>query len=61
MTLEKIDDTTMALHDCATRSRSASSALRKFSTNHRMPGAINMGLADGHAELVTLEDLWKCY
>ena len=26
-----------------------------------MPGAINMGLADGHTELVKLEDLWKYY
>jgi prepilin-type N-terminal cleavage/methylation domain-containing protein/prepilin-type processing-associated H-X9-DG protein len=42
-------------------SRSASSAPRKFSTSNRMPGAINMGMADGHVELVKLEDLWNYY
>jgi prepilin-type processing-associated H-X9-DG protein len=26
-----------------------------------MPGAINMGMTDGHAELVKLEDLWNYY
>ena len=41
--------------------RSASSAPRNFSTADKMPGAINMGLADGHTELVQLEDLWKYY
>ena len=29
--------------------------------DEKMPGAINMGLADGHTELVKLEDLWKYY
>lgn len=42
-------------------SRSASRAPRHFSTSDRMPGAINMGLVDGHTELVKLEDLWKYY
>jgi len=42
-------------------SRSASSAPRDFSIKDKMPGAINMGLADGHTELVKLEDLWKYY
>ena len=42
-------------------SRSASSALRKVAPGQKMPGAINMGLADGHTELVKLEDLWKYY
>jgi prepilin-type N-terminal cleavage/methylation domain-containing protein len=41
--------------------RSASSAPRNFATSEKMPGAINMGLADGHTELVKLEDLWKYY
>jgi prepilin-type N-terminal cleavage/methylation domain-containing protein/prepilin-type processing-associated H-X9-DG protein len=41
--------------------RSASSAPRSFSTSDKMPGAINMGLADGHVELVKLEELWKYY
>jgi prepilin-type processing-associated H-X9-DG protein len=42
-------------------SRNASSAPRNFSADDKMPGAINMGLADGHTELVPLEDLWKYY
>jgi prepilin-type N-terminal cleavage/methylation domain-containing protein/prepilin-type processing-associated H-X9-DG protein len=25
-----------------------------------LPGAINMGFADGHARLISLEDLWTC-
>ena len=42
-------------------SRSAASAPRQFSTHDKMPGGINMGLADGHAEGVRLEDLWNYY
>jgi len=42
-------------------SRSASSAPRNFLTSGKMPGAINIGLADGHTELVKLEDFWKYY
>lgn len=42
-------------------SRSASSAPRNFSPGDTLPGAINMGLADGHVELAKLEDLWKYY
>ena len=42
-------------------SRSASRAPRNFDLRGKMPGAINMGLADGHTELVKLEDLWKYY
>jgi prepilin-type processing-associated H-X9-DG protein len=26
-----------------------------------LPGAINMGMADGHTELVKLENLWDFY
>src|SRR6266567_3790694 len=42
-------------------SRSASRAPRNVSPGEKMPGAINMGLADGHTELVKLDDLWKYY
>ncbi len=42
-------------------SRSASRAPRNVTPGEKMLGAINMGLADGHTELVKLEDLWKCY
>jgi len=40
-------------------SRAASSAPRNSPTKNKMHGAINMGLADGHTELVKLEDLWN--
>lgn len=42
-------------------SRSAANAPRNVSPGAKMPGAINMGLADGHTELVKLEDFWKYY
>ena len=35
-------------------------APRVFDTKQRMPGGVNMGLADGHTELMKLEDLWQC-
>jgi prepilin-type N-terminal cleavage/methylation domain-containing protein len=41
--------------------RSASSAPRNVPAGQTMPGAINLGLTDGHAELVKLEDLWNYY
>ncbi len=36
-------------------------APRAFDTSQRLPGAINIGMADGHVELVKLENLWQCY
>jgi prepilin-type N-terminal cleavage/methylation domain-containing protein/prepilin-type processing-associated H-X9-DG protein len=36
-------------------------APRVFDTSQRLPGAINIGMADGHVELVKLENLWQCY
>jgi len=41
--------------------RSAASAPRKVAPGQKLPGAINMGLADGHAELAKLENLWTYY
>lgn len=38
--------------------RSASSAPRDVPPGQRLPGAIDMGFADGHAALVPLENLW---
>jgi prepilin-type N-terminal cleavage/methylation domain-containing protein/prepilin-type processing-associated H-X9-DG protein len=35
-------------------------APRVFDTSQRLPGALNMSMADGHVELVKLEDLWQC-
>jgi prepilin-type N-terminal cleavage/methylation domain-containing protein/prepilin-type processing-associated H-X9-DG protein len=40
-------------------SRSASRAPRDHPPGKQLPGAINMGMADGHAELVKLENLWN--
>jgi prepilin-type N-terminal cleavage/methylation domain-containing protein len=36
-------------------------APRNFAAGQKLPGAINLGLADGHAELAKLEDLWSYY
>jgi prepilin-type N-terminal cleavage/methylation domain-containing protein len=37
----------------------AGSAPRTFDTTQKMPGAINLGLADGHVEMARLENLWQ--
>jgi prepilin-type N-terminal cleavage/methylation domain-containing protein/prepilin-type processing-associated H-X9-DG protein len=36
-------------------------APQDFDTSQRLPGAINVGMADGHVELVKLENLWQWY
>jgi prepilin-type N-terminal cleavage/methylation domain-containing protein len=41
--------------------RNPSSAPRNFPAGRPLPGAINMGLADGHGELVRLQSLWNFY
>src|SRR5258706_15499155 len=41
--------------------RSPSSAPRNFDLATKLPGAINMGMFDGHVELVKLENLWNYY
>jgi len=40
-------------------SRAPSQAPRTLPINQRMPGAINVGFADGHAATVKLDDLWQ--
>ncbi len=40
---------------------SPASAPQNFDTSQKLPGAINIGLADGHVELVKLENLWNYY
>lgn len=40
------------------RVRSASAAPRQLVAGQKMPGAINIGFADGHCRLTKLEDLW---
>jgi prepilin-type N-terminal cleavage/methylation domain-containing protein/prepilin-type processing-associated H-X9-DG protein len=42
-------------------SRSALSAPKSVAIGAPLPGAINMGFADGHVELVKLETLWGFY
>lgn len=37
------------------------SAPRGLTTGQKMPGAVTIGFADGHARLTQLEDLWKLY
>ena len=39
--------------------RSAAGAPRKVDPGAKLPGAINAGMVDGHAELVKLESLWN--
>jgi prepilin-type N-terminal cleavage/methylation domain-containing protein/prepilin-type processing-associated H-X9-DG protein len=34
-------------------------APRNFDTSQKLPGAVNIGFADGHEELVKLENLWN--
>jgi len=36
------------------------SASRVIDTAQTLPGALNTGMADGHVELVKLENLWQC-
>ena len=35
------------------------SSIRKVDIKQRLPGAINLSFADGHAELSPLENLWN--
>jgi prepilin-type N-terminal cleavage/methylation domain-containing protein len=35
-------------------------ASRVFNTHQLLPGGLNMGNADGHVELLKLENLWQC-
>jgi prepilin-type N-terminal cleavage/methylation domain-containing protein len=37
------------------------SAPRVFDTSRPLPGAIVAGMADGHVEMLKLENLWRCY
>jgi prepilin-type N-terminal cleavage/methylation domain-containing protein/prepilin-type processing-associated H-X9-DG protein len=56
-TLSSMSRCTIARHG----SRSPSSAPRSVPPGEPLPGAINIGMVDGHAELVKLENLWTCY
>jgi prepilin-type N-terminal cleavage/methylation domain-containing protein len=39
----------------------SANAPRVFDTSQPLPGAIVMGMADGHVETMKLENLWQCY
>ena len=39
----------------------AARAAKNFDIKEKLPGAINIGMADGHVELVKLERLWQYY
>jgi hypothetical protein len=39
----------------------AASAPRSVAPGQKIPGAINLGAVDGHAQLVPLENLWSFY
>lgn len=54
LNIGKISRITISRHG----SRSASSAPRSWPAGQTLPGGINLGLADGHAELAQLEKLW---
>ncbi|MEW6156706.1 MAG: prepilin-type N-terminal cleavage/methylation domain-containing protein [Verrucomicrobiota bacterium] len=40
---------------------SSKAAVKNFNPRDRLPGSVNIGFADNHAESVRLEDLWKLY
>ena len=52
---EQMSRCTIARHGGA----SAASAPQNVPPGQKMPGAINMGFADGHVQLAKLEDLWS--
>jgi len=55
-------DMTYGLSRCTISRHAAGSpagAPRDFDTTRRLPGGINMGFVDGHAELVKIEELWQ--
>jgi prepilin-type N-terminal cleavage/methylation domain-containing protein/prepilin-type processing-associated H-X9-DG protein len=39
----------------------AANAPRNFDSSQRLPGSVNIGMADGHVEMEKLENLWNCY
>jgi len=46
---------------CTIARHGTPNAPKDVDTSQPLPGAINMGLADGHAELMKLENLWQLY
>jgi prepilin-type N-terminal cleavage/methylation domain-containing protein/prepilin-type processing-associated H-X9-DG protein len=45
----------------ARHSSIAASAPRNFDISQRLPGSVNIGMADGHVAPANLEELWKYY
>jgi len=52
-----MERSTVARHGSVNPAR----APQNFDITQRLPGAINIGMADGHVELVQLENLWQLY
>jgi type II secretory pathway pseudopilin PulG len=52
-------DTGMTRCTIARHGGSASSAPRNFDIRQRLPGLVNIGVADGHVQSVPLEELWN--
>lgn len=41
--------------------RTATGSIANFDISRRLPGCVNIGMADGHVEFVPLENLWQYY
>ena len=46
---------------CTVARHATGNAPRVCDISQRLLGAVNLGMADGHVELVKLENLWQCY
>jgi prepilin-type N-terminal cleavage/methylation domain-containing protein/prepilin-type processing-associated H-X9-DG protein len=55
------DFLTAGMSRCTIARHATGNAPRVFDIRQRMPGAVNIGMTDGHVELVKLENLWQCY
>jgi prepilin-type processing-associated H-X9-DG protein len=57
------DPNTLGIGRCtiARHAAIAGSAPPTFDTSQKMPGAVNVSLADGHVEMARLENLWQYY
>jgi prepilin-type N-terminal cleavage/methylation domain-containing protein/prepilin-type processing-associated H-X9-DG protein len=53
------DGSGMGRYTIARHAANPGSAPRVFDASQKMPGAVNLGLADGHVEMVRLENLWQ--
>jgi prepilin-type N-terminal cleavage/methylation domain-containing protein len=61
MTGDQYADGGMARVAIQRHTASVSAAVKNFNPKDTLPGAINLGFADNHAETVRLENLWQQY